>query len=174
MRPMRGGYRTLGLALAAASLAAAAPARAEEPARAVVAAGRQVSIRYTLRLEDGTTVESNVGEAEPFAYRHGAGDLLPGLERALEGMGVGESKRGTLGAAEAFGEIDAGLFVEVAAERIPEQDRKAGAWLDYRDESGERQRVRVHEVRGDRIVVDMNHPYAGSPVAYEVEVVKIE
>jgi FKBP-type peptidyl-prolyl cis-trans isomerase 2 len=152
----------------------AAMAPAEEAARSVVAVGKQVSIRYTLRLEDGTIVESNVGEADPFAYQHGTGDLLPGLERALDGMAVGESRRGTLAPEDAFGAVDSALFVEVEAARIPEQDRRAGAWLDYRDEHGERQRVRVHEVRGDQIVIDMNPPYAGSSVRYEVEVVKIE
>lgn len=173
MGPMRGGSVTLALVLAAAALLPAAAAPAEEPARAVVAAGRRASIAYTLRLEDGTIVESNVGEA-PFVYAHGGGELLPGLERALDGMAVGESKQGTLSAAEAFGEIDAGLFVEVETARIPEEQRKVGSWLDYRDESGERQRVRIHELRGERIVVDMNHPYAGSPVRYQVEVLKIE
>ncbi len=173
MGPMRGGNLTLALMFAVAALGPAAAAPAEEPARAVVAAGRQVSIAYTLRLEDGTIVESNAREA-PFAYAHGGGELLPGLERALDGMAVGESKQGTLSAAEAFGEIDAELFVEVEAERIPEQDRKVGSRLDYRDASGERQRVRVHEIRDDRVVVDMNSPYAGSEIRYEVEVVGIE
>ena len=173
MGAMRGVIPPVVAALAAAALLPAAMASAEESARPVVAVGKQVSIRYTLRIEDGTTVESNVAE-EPFAYQHGAGDLLPGLQRALDGMALGESKQGTLAPEEAFGKVDSGLFVEVEAERIPEQDRKIGSRLYYRDENGERQLVRVHEVRGDRIVVDMNSPYAGSSVRYEVEVVKIE
>ncbi len=173
MDAMRGVIPPLAAALAAVGLFPARTAPAQAPARPVVAVGKQVSIRYTLLLEDGTTVESNAGE-EPFAYRHGAGDLLPGLERALEGMALGESKRGTLAPEEAFGKIDPKLFVEVDAERIPEPDRKIGSRLYYRDESGERQLVRIHEVRGDRIVVDMNSPYAGTPVRYEVEVLKIE
>jgi FKBP-type peptidyl-prolyl cis-trans isomerase 2 len=173
MRGMRSAAGALAFALAAAALLPAAAAPAEQPGSGVVRSGKRVSIVYTLRLEDGTIVESNQGEA-PFAYTQGGGDLLPGLERALDDMAVGESKQGTLSAADAFGEIDAELFVEVETARIPEADRRVGAWLDYRDQSGERQRVRVHELRGDRIVVDMNHPYAGSAIRYEVEVVKIE
>src|SRR5262245_18630790 len=173
MRPMRGPIGALAPALAAVLLLLAGAARAQEAARAVVAAGKRVSIAYTLRLEVGTVVETASREA-PFTYLHGDGQLLPGLERALEGMAVGERKQGTLSAADAFGEVDAALFVEVEAARIPEADRRAGAWLDYKDPHGERQRVRVHEVRGDQVVVDMNHPYAGSGVRYEVEVVKIE
>jgi len=174
MAAMRGVMPSLAAAFAAALLLTAPTGLAQERAKPVVAAGRQISIWYTLKLEDGTVAESNAGEAEPFVYEHGAGDLLPGLERALEGMHVGETKRGKLSATDAFGEVDASLFVEVETARIPEQDRRVGAWLDLKDEHGERQRVRVHEVRGDRTVIDMNTPYAGSPVLYEVEVVKIE
>jgi FKBP-type peptidyl-prolyl cis-trans isomerase 2 len=89
-------------------------------------------------------------------------------------MAVGESKRGTLEPAAAYGAIDSRLFVEVDVARIPEADRRVGARLRYRDEYGESKLVRVHELRGDRVVVDMNHPYAGSAVAYEVKVVAID
>jgi FKBP-type peptidyl-prolyl cis-trans isomerase 2 len=173
MGAMRGSAPIAAAATAALLLLPAPEARSEEPARAVVGPGRRVSIEYTLRLEDGTLVETSVGE-EPHVYEHGKEELLPGLERALEGLAVGEAEQGTLEPAEAFGEIDPGLFLEVEAERIPEVDRRAGARLNYRDPSGEAQLVRVHEVRGDRIVVDMNHVYAGSPIRYEVRVVKIE
>jgi FKBP-type peptidyl-prolyl cis-trans isomerase 2 len=172
MGPMRGVIGAVVPALAAAALLPAS-ARAQDSARAVVAPGKRVSIVYTLRLVDGTMVESNAGD-EALAYTQGDGELVPGLERALAGMAVGESKQGTLLPAEAFGEVDPGRFVEIEAERIPEAERRAGAWLDYRDEHGERQRVRVHDVRGDRIVVDMNHPYAGNAIRYEIEVLKIE
>jgi FKBP-type peptidyl-prolyl cis-trans isomerase 2 len=62
----------------------------------------------------------------------------------------------------------------VDAVRIPEQDRKVGAKLIYREDGREPTIVRVHEVRGDRIVIDLNHPYAGSDVRYDVKVLKIE
>jgi FKBP-type peptidyl-prolyl cis-trans isomerase 2 len=158
---------------AAALLQGAAAARAEEPARPVVADGRKVSIEYTLELEDGTTADTNVGTA-PLVYEHGAFELMAGLEKALAGMAVGESKQGTLAPEEAYGEVDPELFQEVETSRIPEQDRRAGANLFYRDETGDRQLVRVHEVRGDRTVIDFNHPLAGHEIRYSVKVVKIE
>jgi FKBP-type peptidyl-prolyl cis-trans isomerase 2 len=99
---------------------------------------------------------------------------MRGIEQALDGMAVGESKRGTLEARDAYGAIDAQLFQTVDAVRIPEQDRKVGAKLIYREEDREPRVVRVHEVRGDRIVIDLNHPYAGSDVRYDVKVLKIE
>jgi FKBP-type peptidyl-prolyl cis-trans isomerase 2 len=167
---MRSGIAALACC---AALLAGAGAPAQEDAAAVVGPGRRVAIEYTLRLDDGTLADSNVG-GTPFVYVHGAGTLLRGLERALEGMAVGESKQGTLDAKDAYGEIDAGLYQEVETARIPEAERRVGAKLAYRDETGERQLVRVHEVRGERIVVDMNHPYAGSDVRYDVKVLAIE
>ena len=162
-----------GIAGLAAALLVSAAATAQQAPPASVASGKRVTIEYSLRLADGTLAKSNVG-GDPLVYTHGAGELMPGLERALDGMAVGESKQGTLEAREAYGAIDPDLFQEVDAARIPEQDRKSGAKLYYRDEWGQRQLVRVHEVRGDRIVIDMNHPYAGSDVRYEVKVLGIE
>jgi len=163
---------TLGLASSLALLLAAAVA-AQEDAAERVAEGRRVAIEYTLELDDGTPADSNVG-GEPLVYTHGRGELPPGVERALEGMAVGESKQGTLEAKDAYGAIDAALFQEVDAVRIPEQDRRVGAKLIYREQGLEPRIVRVHEVRGDRIVLDLNHPYAGSDVRYDVKVLKIE
>jgi FKBP-type peptidyl-prolyl cis-trans isomerase SlyD len=170
MGPMRSGIT--GLATAAL-LWAPATGFAQDAAPARVGAGKRVSIVYTVRLEDGTLAASNVG-SEPRVYTQGAGEILPGLERALEGLAVGDSRQGTLAAKDAYGEIDAQLFQEVETSRIPEQDRRVGAKLFYREGAGQPRVVRVHEVRGDRITIDMNHPYAGSDVRYDVTVLKIE
>jgi len=161
------------VAFAAFALAAPAAAAAEEPSRPVVAAGRKVSIEYTLRLEEGTVVHTNAGGA-PLVYEHGSGTLLPGLEAALAGAALGESRQGTLAAEDAYGAIEAAYYSEVEASRIPEQDRRIGAELDYRDAEGEPLRVRVHELRGDKIVIDFNHPLAGRAIRYEVKVLAIE
>jgi FKBP-type peptidyl-prolyl cis-trans isomerase SlyD len=170
MGPMRSGIA--GLALAALLVAPAA-GLAQEAATARVGAGKRVTIVYAVRLEDDTLAASNAG-SEPLVYTQGAGEIMPGLERALEGLAAGDSTRGTLAAKDAYGEIDAQLFQEVETSRIPEQDRRVGAKLLYHEQAGERRLVRVHEVRGDWIVVDLNHPYAGSDVRYDVTVLKVE
>jgi len=159
--------------LAAAAVAAARAAAAEQGSRPVVAAGRRVSIEYTLRVEDGSVVHTNAG-GEPLVYQHGSGALLPGLETALAGAEIGEVREGTLPAEAAYGAIRPDFYSEVEASRIPEPDRHVGAELDYRDADGEPLRVRVHEVRGETIVVDFNHPLAGHEIRYEVKVVAIE
>jgi FKBP-type peptidyl-prolyl cis-trans isomerase SlyD len=170
MGPMRSGTSVLATATL---LFAPAAGFAQDAAPARIGPGKRVSIVYTLHLEDDTLAASNVG-SEPLVYVHGAGNILPGLERALDGLAVGDSKQGTLEAKDAYGEIDAQLFQEVETSRIPEQDRRVGAKLLYREETAQPRVVRVHEVRSDRIMIDMNHPYAGSDVRYDVTVLKIE
>ena len=166
---MRGVVACLGLAAAMVSL----PVYAEEPAKAAVADGKVVAIEYTLRLEDGKLVATNVGET-PLVLVQGRGEVFPGLERAIAGMAPGETKQGTLAAAEAYGEVAPELFVEVESARIPEPDRHVGAQVFFRDESGARRVVRIHEVRGDRVTVDLNHALAGNPIRYEVRVLRVE
>ena len=163
----------LALLFALAALALARGAAAKEAAPPVVADGRKVSIEYTLRLEDGKLVNTNVG-GKPFVYEQGSGALLPGLEAAVLGMAVGESKQGTLVPEAAYGAVEKDFFAEVDASRIPESDRHVGAQLEYRDDDGQPILVRVHELRGEKAVIDFNHPLAGYPIRYEVKVLSIE
>ena len=156
-------------ALLAASLASVARAEGS----AAVEDGKVVAIEYTLSLEDGKVVSTNVG-GEPLVLVEGRGEVFSGLERAIAGMTVGESKRGVLAPKEAYGEVDPKLFVEVEASQIPEADRHEGAQVFARDAAGGRRVVRIHEVRGNHIVVDLNHALAGNPIKYEVRVLKVE
>jgi len=163
--------RRVFAALLAASLAAVA--HAESSANAAVEDGKVVAIEYTLSLEDGKIVTTNVG-GEPLVLVQGHGEVMPGLERAIAGMAVGESKQGVLAPEEAYGKVDPKLFVEVEATRIPEADRHAGARVMMRDGSGREKVVSIYELRGDRIVVDLNHALAGNPIKYEVKVLRVE
>ena len=150
----------------------AAPAVAEDAPR-VVEDGLVVAVEYTLKLEDGSVVDTNVG-SEPLVIVQGRGEVFPGLERALAGMAVGESKHGVLAPADAYGEVDPKLFVDVELSSIPETDRHVGAQIFARDASGERRVVRVYEIHGDRAIVDMNHALAGNAIAYEIKVLRVE
>jgi FKBP-type peptidyl-prolyl cis-trans isomerase SlyD len=174
-----------GLALVACVLAPLAPASAEDaktkateaPAtkatKKVVADGATVSIEYTLTLDDGSQVDSNVG-GEPLVYHQGGEQILPALEQALAGMAVDESKKVTITAEQGYGPVDPSLLEEVDANMVPEDGRTAGTQLVSEDASGNRRLVRVHEVKGDRIVLDFNHPLAGKTLHFDVKIVGIE
>lgn len=135
--------------------------------------GRTVSIEYTLTLDDGSTADTNVGE-EPLVYTQGGGEILDALEAALAGLDVDDEKQVRILAEQGYGPVDPDAFDQVALEDIPEDAREVGAMLVAEDSDGNQRSVRVHEVRADGIVLDMNHPLAGEALNFAVRIVAID
>ena len=71
----------------------------------VIEQGRTVSIEYTLKLDDGTVADTNVG-GEPLVYTQGSGQILPALEKNLEGMAADDTRSVQLTAADGYGEVN--------------------------------------------------------------------
>jgi FKBP-type peptidyl-prolyl cis-trans isomerase SlyD len=165
------------LAVASARAEDAAPAAegegaAKPPASDTVQEGSTVSIEYTLTVEGGET-ESNVGQ-EPLTYRQGGGQMLPALEKELKGLKPGATKKVDLTAEEGYGPVRPELFQTVEPSQIPEEARQVGMVLMAQDTNGQQRPVRVHEVKDDAIVLDLNHPLAGKALHFEIKVLSIE
>jgi FKBP-type peptidyl-prolyl cis-trans isomerase 2 len=163
--------------LAAAGLlwALAAPGWAEEKADAgaMIADGKQVSLEFTLSLDDKTKVQSNVGQ-EPMVYLHGAHQIIPGLEKQLTGLKVGETKHVEVSPEEGYGPVDPKRTQEVEKSKIPEEARKVGAKLTGRGPQGQMMYAEVKEIKGDMAILDLNHPLAGKKLIFDIKVLKIE
>jgi FKBP-type peptidyl-prolyl cis-trans isomerase 2 len=159
-----------------ACVALAAPGTgAEEPAgdKAKVASGKKVSIEYTLRLDDGTQADSNVG-GEPLVYEQGASQILPALEQALAGLSVNDTRHVTLTPEQGYGPVDPSATKEVALSEIPEEARRVDAVLIGVDAEGNQRPVRVQKVAAEKITLDLNHPLAGRTLTFDVKILKIE
>jgi FKBP-type peptidyl-prolyl cis-trans isomerase 2 len=139
----------------------------------VVENGRQISIEYTLTLDDGTTADTNVGE-EPLTFTHGDGEILEALEAALAGLEVDDEKQVRIAAEDGYGLVDPDAFDRAPLDAIPADARHVGALLVAEDEDGNQQSVRVHEIDADEIVLDLNHPLAGQALNFAVRIVAIE
>jgi FKBP-type peptidyl-prolyl cis-trans isomerase SlyD len=161
------------LAALATVLLLTTAARAEEEKGGPIEAGSRVSIEYTLTLDDGSTADSNVGQ-EPLVYTQGQDQILPALEEALAGLKAGDTKKVNLSPEQGYGEVRSDLEREVEASRIPEDGRHAGATLMSRGPQGQAMVVRVKEVKGDTVVLDLNHPLAGQNLHFDVKVVGVE
>lgn len=161
----------LPLAAAAALLLAAAPLHAEEKP-AVIVEGSKVSLEYTLTLDDGRTVDSNVG-GEPLEFEQGKHQILPALEKQLLGLKVDDTRKITLSAEDGYGAVDPGLVREVPASQIPAEGQKPGAQLIAQDQEGTRRIVKVVEVKGDKVVLDLNHPLAGQRLHFDLKVLAV-
>lgn len=138
-----------------------------------ISAGKEVSLEYTLTLDDETVVESNVG-GQPLTYTHGEGAIIPGLESALEGLVVGDSKDIVVDAADGYGPVRPEAVQEVPIENIPEDARHAGALLQGQSPDGGVFRARVTEVKDATALVDFNHPLAGQTLHFAVKVLDIQ
>jgi FKBP-type peptidyl-prolyl cis-trans isomerase 2 len=163
------------LVLASLCLAAAAAHAGDSEKQedgTVVESGSMIGIEYTLTLEDGTKVDSNVG-GEVLRFEQGSGQIIPGLDKELIGMSVGEAKKVTVTADEGYGPVDPSAFTEIPLSELPEDAREPGTALMARDAQGGVQPLRVHKVEGDKATLDFNHPLAGKTLTFDVKVLEV-
>jgi len=134
--------------------------------------GRAVAFTYTLfDAESGEQIDSSRGRG-PVSYLHGFEQILPGLERALEGLEVDASATVTLSADEAYGPYDARLVRSVPRTEVKD-GVKVGGRVRIRTPQGIAV-LRVLEVTDDAVTLDANHPLAGRALRFEVQVVDVQ
>ncbi|WP_373016974.1 peptidylprolyl isomerase [Thiomicrorhabdus sp.] len=125
-------------------------------------------IEYTLTNEAGETLDASNGN--PLAYLHGHGNLIPGLEKELEGKSVGDKFTATIPAADAYGErVDALVQTVPSSMFQGVETLEVGMRFQAQSEQGMHS-VEITAVDGDQVTVDGNHPLAGMPLTFEVEV----
>ncbi|MCL1040600.1 MULTISPECIES: peptidylprolyl isomerase [Shewanella] len=131
-----------------------------------------VSIHYSLTNQQGELIESSF-EGEPMLYLHGAENMIPGLEKALEGKSVGDKLEVTVEAEDAYGPYHDGLRQDVPLAAFGDiEDIVPGMRFIAETEMGQRP-VQVTEVKDDVVVVDGNHPLAGQTLNFSVEVLSV-
>lgn len=133
-----------------------------------------VAIDYTLTDSQGNVIDSSEG-AEPLEYLHGHSNLIPGLEKELTGMSVGESKQVTVAPEDAYGPRHENATQIIPNDAFPpDMEVEPGMALEMRDTTtGQVFEVFVTEIRPEGVVVDFNHPLAGETLNFDVKVVDI-
>jgi FKBP-type peptidyl-prolyl cis-trans isomerase SlyD len=137
-----------------------------------IMADRVVLIHYTLKDDNGAVLDSSAG-GEPLAYIQGHGNLVPGLEKALEGQQEGSTLAVSIAPADGYGVRDEGLI-----QRVPKRslqgagELKKGMQFQARTEDGMRL-FTVTAVVGDMVTLDGNHPLADQTLNFDVEVVTV-
>tara|TARA_R110001599_G_C12277354_1_gene663169 strand:- start:6644 stop:7114 length:471 start_codon:yes stop_codon:yes gene_type:complete len=132
-----------------------------------------VSMHYKLTNANGEVLDSSDG-GEPLIYLHGAGNIIPGLERALVGKSDGDSLQVSVAPAEGYGEPDPALVQVVdraAFQGVESVD--VGMAFEARGPDGQAQRIVVTSIEGDQVTVDGNHPLAGEQLNFDVQVVGV-
>ncbi|HGI9962762.1 peptidylprolyl isomerase [Pseudomonas aeruginosa] len=138
-----------------------------------IAANKAVSIDYTLTNDAGDVIDSSAGGA-PLVYLHGAGNIIVGLEKALEGKNVGDELSVAIEPEDAYGEYSAELVATLTREMFEGVDElEVGMQFHASAPDGGMQTVTIRDIDGDDVTVDGNHPLAGQRLNFKVKVVDV-
>jgi len=135
--------------------------------------GDEVAIHFTAKLENGKMAETTRSK-KPQSYEIGSGRLLPGLEEALIGLKKGDRKKVKVPPEKGFGTRRKGLLEEVP-KSIFKQGAKLskGMLVELRSRDGSKSLATIRSVKKNSVLVDLNHPYAGRTLSFDVEVVGV-
>ena len=137
-----------------------------------IADEKVVLIHYTLKDPEGEVLDSSTG-GPALPYLHGAGNLVPGLERALDGRAAGDSFEVQVEAKDGYGERDKQPFA-VPREQFPSGvELQPGMDFLMEDAQGNRFPLWIAKVEDEVVVVDPNHPLAGMDLHFAIEVVSM-
>jgi FKBP-type peptidyl-prolyl cis-trans isomerase 2 len=143
-------------------------------AKTTVSHGDNVTVHYTGRFINGEVFDSSVNR-EPLSFVIGAGQMIPGFEQAVLGMGAGEAKLVSLEPEEAYGPVNQDYIVVFAHSDFPaDMNPKLGDQLMLTLQDGGKFPVVVTNVSDAGITLDGNHPLAGQKLVFEIEVVEIK
>ena len=132
-----------------------------------------VTVNYTGKLDDSTVFDSSIGK-EPLQFTIGADQMIPGFEKAVIGMKVGESKTVTIPPEEAYGSYREDLVQEVNREELPlDMEPEVGMVLQGSMMNGQVAMFAVTDVSETTVTLDANHPLADQKLTFEIELLEI-
>jgi FKBP-type peptidyl-prolyl cis-trans isomerase SlyD len=127
-----------------------------------------VSIDYRLHLGDNMVVDASE-EGHPLTFVQGRGQIISGLEAAIEGMEVGQERDVVVAPADGYGELDADLYEELPRSIFP-PDAQLGQSFRMRTEAGQPVVIYVDKIEGETVTVNLNHPMAGKTLHFHVQI----
>lgn len=130
-----------------------------------------VGITYRLTIADGTEVD-RTDDRGPLEYLHGHSNIIPGLEKALDGLKIGDELDMEFGPEEAYGVRDPQRVIEVTRAQLG-FDPEVGTVVQAQLPDGREQHLMIAEVDGDSVTLDGNHPLAGETLRFEVAVASL-
>ncbi|MGJ7457246.1 FKBP-type peptidyl-prolyl cis-trans isomerase [Halomonas sp. MA07-2] len=137
-----------------------------------IAQNSVVAFHYTLTNDAGEVLDSSEGR-EPLTYLHGAGNIIPGLEKELEGRQAGDSLSAVVAPGEGYGEKQEQLVQEVPRDAFQGVEGIEPGMQFQAQTQGGPLMVTVTKIEGDTVTVDGNHPLAGQTLNFAVEIASV-
>lgn len=136
--------------------------------------GDTIEVEYTGSFDDGKVFDSSKSHGQPLRFEAGVGKVIPGFDKAVIGMKVGEEKTVRILPEEAYGQPNPMLVQKVPRSRLPpDEEPKAGMMLIISLPNGAQVPARISEVSGEEVTIDLNHPLAGKALNFTFKVVSI-
>lgn len=138
-------------------------------------AGKKVKVHYTGTLDDGTKFDSSLDRGEPLEFVCMAGQMIPGFDKAVEGMNVGDTITVHLEPSEAYGERSEEAIQTIPLANIPgAEDLPVGETVFLQGPNGQPFPAKVAAMDDTTVTFDMNHELAGKPLNFEIELLEAE
>jgi peptidylprolyl isomerase len=135
--------------------------------------GDSVKIHYTGTLDDGTQFDSSAGR-DPLEFELGSGQVIPGFDKAVDGMSVGDRKSVNIPAEDAYGVHHQQMVQDVPRDALPaEMEPAEGMSLQAEGPDGQAFNLVITAIQEETITVDGNHPLAGKALNFDLELVSI-
>ena len=135
--------------------------------------GDTVKVHYTGKLENGTVFDTST-DRQPLELTLGSAKIIPGFEKGITGMGVGDRKTITVLPEEAYGPSRKELIVDIKKTDLPEDITPAiEKQLQVQQKDGNPIEITITDMDEDTVTLDANHPLAGNTLLFEVELVEI-
>ena len=146
----------------------------KEGKKVVVKKGDRIKVQYTGTLQDGTIFDKSK-EGEPLEFTVGSGQIIPGFDKAVEGMKLNEEKKVTLKPENAYGKRDETAIREFPKNSLPENFKpEKGMMLRLQDQTGRAIPGTVTDITENNITIDLNHPLSGKDLTFNIKVIGIE
>ncbi|MGJ8564569.1 MAG: FKBP-type peptidyl-prolyl cis-trans isomerase [Alphaproteobacteria bacterium] len=128
-----------------------------------------IGFHYTLKNKIGMVLDSSDGQ-DAMLFLSGASQIIPGLEKRMEGLSVGDKETIMVPAGEAYGELDAGLQITATKSQFPpDANLKEGDQFKINEEPGAPV-FKVVKIEGENVHIDGNHPMAGKDLYFDIEI----
>ncbi len=134
-------------------------------------AARVIAFNYTLKNDKGEILDASEPN-QPMPFLEGRQQIIPALERVISLMNEGDKRQVTLTAAEGYGDYRADMLMEVPKEELAHIKAEVGAHLQLQLEN-QTKVVRITKIGDTHITLDGNHPLAGVPLVFDVEIMLV-
>ncbi|MFH1415600.1 MAG: peptidylprolyl isomerase [Elusimicrobiota bacterium] len=139
----------------------------------IVRAGNTVKVQFYAFI-DGELFDKSA-EGEPLKFTVGQDSVIPGLDKAVLGMGINENRKVTISPEDAFGLRDENKIGELPRTAFPpDYDYRIGKIATIQDNEGNRMKGMIIKINEENISIDLNHPLAGKKIDFEIKVISIE